>query len=135
MNSIIQNESYKLDHSFLLNKTILLAEDDEVSQQQLQIVFGRLGASVELAENGVEVLHKMMTLSPALLVLDLHLHPFNSIELVKSLRIEHKISAPVLGLSAANMSGRAVAAGVNAVVRKPIEMSELHSRVYGLFAG
>lgn len=116
----------------LAGKKVLLAEDDEVSQQQLSILLARMGATVEIVTTGDQVLEKMINCQCDMLFLDMHLPPFNTMELVRSLRKEHGLNIPILGLSAADMSGRAVNAGVNHVLRKPLEASEIKSAIFQL---
>lgn len=116
----------------LAGKKVLLAEDDEVSQQQLSILLARMGATVEIVTTGEQVLEKMLDCQCDMLFLDLHLPPFNTMELVRTLRKEHGLNIPILGLSAADMGGRAINAGVNHVLRKPLEVSEIKSAIFQL---
>lgn len=127
-------ESLTIDKAeeVLAGKKVLLAEDDEVTQQQLAILLERLGAQVEILYSGSEVLRALKEGHYDLLILDLHLPPVNMLEFVRALRSSENIHLPVLGLSAADMSGRAVSAGVNYVLRKPFEMKEMKNVIQGL---
>jgi CheY-like chemotaxis protein len=64
-----------------------------------------------------------------LIILDLHLPPFNVLELSKMIREELNLNIPIIGLSSANMNGRAIEAGVNMVFRKPLDNTHIQEAI------
>ncbi len=109
---------------------VLLAEDDEVSIQYLNIFFSRNGAQVEVVQRGDWLLDTLTKGQFGLLVLDLQLHPLNALELVRNIRKELKMNIPIIGLSTVDFNGRALGSGVDTVVRKPFESKDLHRALY-----
>ena|GEM_PF-2860463 len=117
----IMNKTTETQLSIFQNIRILLAEDDEVSEQYLLILLSRLGAEVEVVRRGDEVRAKLEEQSFQMLIIDLHLHPINSLELVKEIRNDIGKNLAIVGISTADLSGRALGVGIDQVLRKPLE--------------
>jgi len=115
------NKTTETQLSIFQNIRILLAEDDEVSEQYLLILLSRLGAEVEVVRRGDEVRAKLEEQSFQMLIIDLHLHPINSLELVKEIRNDIGKNLAIVGISTADLSGRALGVGIDQVLRKPLE--------------
>lgn len=115
------NKTTETQLSIFQNNRILLAEDDEVSEQYLLILLSRLGAEVEVVRRGDEVRAKLEEQSFQMLIIDLHLHPINSLELVKEIRNDIGKNLAIVGISTADLSGRALGVGIDQVLRKPLE--------------
>lgn len=110
-------------------KRVLLAEDDEVSQQQLPIILSRHDVDIQTVTDGNAVLSQLKAMEFDLIILDLHLPPFNVLELSKMIREELNLNIPIIGLSSANMNGRAIEAGVNMVFRKPLDNTHIQEAI------
>ncbi len=107
--------------SIFHNIRVLLAEDDEVSEQYLLILLNRLGAEVEVVRRGDEVRAKLEEQTFQMLIIDLHLHPINSLQLVKEIRTDIGKNLAIVGISTADLGGRAMGVGIDQVLRKPLE--------------
>ena len=114
----------------LEGKSVVIAEDDEVIQQQLGILLSRMGAIVHTVVHSSQLDELIQTEGPfSLLLLDLHLPPYNMLEWVRNFRLEEKQMA-ILGLSATDPGGRAMNAGVQRVLKKPLEVQEIKRSIY-----
>ncbi|MBI1315668.1 response regulator [bacterium] len=114
-------------------RRVLLAEDNEVAQQQMLIVLRKLGADVDVSMDGREVLEQLQNEKYDLLILDIQLPPVHGIELVKEVRKTVSGGLKILGLTTMDYKGRALGAGMNAVLMRPVETVDLVSALLGLF--
>lgn len=118
------------DMRVLEGKSVIIAEDDEVIQQQLEILMSRMGATVRTAVHSSELDEMFKEEEPfSLLLLDLHLPPYNMLEWVRNFRMEEK-QMPILGLSATDPGGRAMNAGIQRVLKKPLDVQEIKRSIY-----
>ena len=118
------------DMRVLEGKSVIIAEDDEVIQQQLEILMSRMGATVHIAVHSSELDQMFKNEGPySLLLLDLHLPPYNMLEWVRNFRLEEK-QMPILGLSATDPGGRAMNAGIQRVLKKPLDVQEIKRSIY-----
>jgi DNA-binding response OmpR family regulator len=118
------------DMRVLEGKSVIIAEDDEVIQQQLEILMNRMGATVHTTVHSSELDEMFKNEGPySLLLLDLHLPPYNMLEWVRNFRLEEK-QMPILGLSATDPGGRAMNAGIQRVLKKPLDVQEIKRSIY-----
>ena len=118
------------DMRVLEGKSVIIAEDDEVIHQQLEILMSRMGANVHIAVHSSELDQMFKNEGPySLLLLDLHLPPYNMLEWVRNFRLEEK-QMPILGLSATDPGGRAMNAGIQRVLKKPLDVQEIKRSIY-----
>ena len=118
------------DMRVLKGKSVIIAEDDEVIQQQLEILMSRMGATVHIAVHSSELDQMFKNEGPySLLLLDLHLPPYNMLEWVRNFRLEEK-QMPIMGLSATDPGGRAMNAGIQRVLKKPLDVQEIKRSIY-----
>jgi CheY-like chemotaxis protein len=118
----------------LLGKRILLAEDNEVAQQQFLIMLRRMGGDVETATNGLQVVEMLERESFDLLVLDIQMPPIHGIELVRNFRSQSGFDMKILGLSSMDFKGRALGAGMDVVLIRPVETHSFLSALGQLFS-
>jgi two-component system KDP operon response regulator KdpE len=113
--------------------TILVADDDEAITGLLESIFERAGYGVLQASNTEQARNLTMQRSPHLIVLDLAMPVRGGLDLLSTLRSWYL--APVLVLSAHDdeaMVVRALNAGADDYVIKPVRMGELLARVHRL---
>lgn len=109
---------------------ILLVEDNKVNQKVATAILGRLGYSVELAEDGVEALSYAQSTPYDLILMDVHLPEMDGYQATKEIR-HLSISWPqptIVALTASALSEereRCLDAGMNAFLSKPIQLDEL----------
>ncbi|MEW7315230.1 two-component system response regulator RssB [Buttiauxella gaviniae] len=117
----------------LVGKHILIVEDEPVFRSLLESYLSSLGASIEIAADGIDALEKMTRFVPDLLICDLAMPRMNGLKLVEHLRNEG-IKTPILIISATeNMSdiAKALRFGVQDVLLKPIkDLDRLRETVF-----
>lgn len=119
-------------------KRILIVEDNASSRELLRTVLEQLGHLVVEASDGGDALLKLRERIPDLIFLDLKIPPPNGYEVLKEVRRNVLSSAvPVVALTAQAMVGdreKALAAGFNEYLTKPIALARLRSEVERLLA-
>ena len=112
-------------------KHVLLAEDNLTIQMVTQVILKKGGASVEIANDGVEAL-ALLKESPDkydLVLTDIMMPNMNGYELTRELRALG-FSKPIIGVSAAVIgeeSAQLLAMGANQVIEKPIDLPKLNA--------
>jgi len=112
-------------------KHVLLAEDNQTIQMVTQIILQKGGASVEIANDGVEAL-ALLKESPDkydLVITDIMMPNMNGYELTRELR-QFGFSNPIIGVTAAVIgeeSAQLLAMGANQVIEKPVDLPKLNA--------
>jgi signal transduction histidine kinase/CheY-like chemotaxis protein len=112
---------------------ILLAEDNPVNQMVATGLLKKLGHSVEVAEDGREVLEKWAEGTYDAILMDIQMPNLDGMEATVAIRDKEKGSGshiPIVGLTAHAMAGdreRFLAAGMDGYTTKPIQEKELHA--------
>ena len=112
-------------------KTILVIDDDIDLQQLVKIAIKTKGYTIETANNGLEALVKLETVTPDLIILDMNMPKMGGLEFYQ--RICDQTSRPkypVLVLTArANMESLFKDFNVEGFMAKPFEIDELLNNV------
>jgi len=89
-------------------KTIFLAEDDAVVVKVYGAKFEREGFRVEVAEDGLVAMKKLLQVKPDIVVLDLMMPKLNGVDVLKYIRSTPELKTiPVIILSNAHMTALA----------------------------
>ncbi len=102
-------------------KHILIVEDEPVFRSLLDSWLSSLGAITSLAEDGIDALEKMISITPDLMICDIEMPRMNGLKLVEHLRNEGN-QTPILVISATeNMAdiAKALRLGVQDILLKP----------------
>jgi two-component system cell cycle response regulator DivK len=117
-------------------KRILIAEDKATSRELLRTVLEHQGYSVTEAVNGEEALQQARTEIPDLILLDLQMPVRSGYEVLSELRREQRFtSVPIVAVTASAMQGdreKAMAAGFNGYLTKPLALSDLRNEIQRL---
>lgn len=114
---------------------ILLVEDDVVNQLVTQSALNRVGYSVELASNGRAAIEATERQPWDLILMDTHMPGLDGFRAAEAIRARERGSrrTPILGLvgdgSFRSDRERCLAAGMDEVFRKPINLAELTTAV------
>lgn len=121
-----------------MGRRVLIVEDDEKSRRLLSDVLAFHGYEVSAAENGEEGLRTAQIREPELALLDIQLPGISGFELLARLRKAQHGAAryPVIAVTASVMEQdrrKILAAGFDAFVSKPVNISELLDTLEKLF--
>ena len=108
-------------------KTILVAEDREVSRELARTLLEHSGYVVLEATNGAEAVELARAKLPDLVLLDLQMPIKNGFEVLRELRSDARFrSTPIVALTASAMMGdkeKALLEGFTAYLTKPLRIS------------
>ncbi len=120
-------------------KKILVADDIETSRELIRTVLETSGYEVIEASDGLEALQYARQIHPDLIILDIHMPGADGFGVLAELRKDNTLAAtPVMALTASAMQGdrqRALSAGFDSYISKPIPLSVLRKEVELLLGG
>ena len=119
-------------------KKVLVADDKATSRELIRTVLESSGYSVNEATDGIEAVQSARELHPDLIILDLHMPGLDGFGVLAELRHDRNFAAtPIMALTASAMQGdreRAIVAGFDSYVSKPIPLPLLREEVQRLLA-
>lgn len=124
-------------------KRVLIVEDNEINEEILKELLSIEGALTESAVNGKEAVDKLEQSSPGyydLILMDVQMPVMNGYEaaaMIRGLDRSDAETIPIIALTANAFSedrSKALAAGMNAHVTKPIDMANLCSVLAEVFS-
>lgn len=116
----------------MLEKYLLLAEDDELLGALLSYRLEKAGYKVILARNGREVQEFLKQNTPDIIVSDIMMPYYSGIELIDYVRQELGLKIPMIMISSAGNEDNVLSAfelGANDFISKPISPAELIARI------
>lgn len=119
--------------SFLNNKKILVAEDNEVNQKVMRHVLQKAGASVDIAGDGTSAI-ALLKANPdyTIIIMDLQMPQMDGYAATKYIRNVMHIPTPIVAMTASVLKGekeKCLSIGMNDYVSKPFDVSLLYSRL------
>ncbi len=119
-------------------KKLLIADDKATSRELIRTALEDYGYSITEASDGIDALRHARELDPDLIILDLHMPGLDGFGVVVELRRDGKFAAtPIMALTASAMQGdyeRAIAAGFDSYVSKPIRLADLRKEIERLLS-
>ncbi|MFN2343168.1 MAG: ABC transporter substrate binding protein, partial [Desulfonatronovibrio sp.] len=123
------------------NLDILIAEDDPLNQMFMTSLLKKLGHSVNLAENGREVLDLLQEKNFDCILMDIQMPVMTGIEATKAIRDSTSIGAkkdiPIIAVTAHTQPGdreEFLKAGMDDYIGKPVSLEDFQ-RVFSKFFG
>jgi len=114
-------------------KKILVADDMAASRELIRTVLVKAGYEVVEAENGASAVDQARLSNPDLILLDLQMPALDGFGALAELRSHGQFThTPIVALTASAMDGdseKALAAGFNAYITKPVGLRELRAQV------
>lgn len=121
-----------------MSAVILYIEDNPDNMTLVKRAIEAIGHKFVGVPNGLEGLEKAAEISPDLILLDINLPDLDGYEIARRLRgsgIAHLLYVPIIAITANALKGdaeKALEAGCDVYMSKPINIRELWSRVEGL---
>lgn len=113
--------------------TILLADDNLPSRELMREILEASGHIIVEAVNGRDALDLIRQNQPELVFLDLQMPVLDGFSVIRELRSDVRFrSLPVVAVTASAMLGdreRAIAAGFDSYIAKPINLGEVRKQV------
>lgn len=114
---------------------ILIAEIDFVTASNEAYFLLREGFEVRTVKSGKELIEEAEKIQPDLIIMDVLLPEMNGIEAARALRANEKTAqTPILITSPLDLHERALRAGANAFLLKPVNAGKLMETVRTLLA-
>jgi CheY-like chemotaxis protein len=116
--------------------TILVADDNALSRELIRELLESSGHVIVEASNGREALELIHSRPPDLVFLDLQMPVQDGFSVICELRNDDRFQElPVIAITASAMIGdreRAIAAGFNSYISKPIDLCAVEAQVDAL---
>ena len=113
--------------------TILLVDDNPPSRELMREILEASGHAIAEAANGRDALELIYQNPPELVFLDLQMPILDGFSVIRELRNDARFrSLPVVAVTASAMLGdreRAIAAGFDSYIAKPISLAEVRKQV------
>ncbi|MEL7640342.1 MAG: ATP-binding protein [Solidesulfovibrio sp.] len=113
-------------------RTVLYAEDDEMSLITGKRLLEKLGYAVVIAENGQEALTRLAAQEFDLILMDVQMPVMDGVKATRAIREgragEHNANIPIIAMTAYAMTGdkeKFLEAGMNDYLSKPVDMAAL----------
>ncbi|MBF0345726.1 MAG: response regulator [Nitrospirae bacterium] len=108
---------------------LLLVEDNEVNQELAMEILEEAGIRVDIANNGLEALDKLITAEYDGVLMDCQMPVMDGFEATKRIRQDKRFSnLPVIAMTANAMAGdreKCMESGMNDHIAKPIDITQL----------
>ncbi|GHG02848.1 hypothetical protein GCM10017161_34800 [Thalassotalea marina] len=125
-----------VDLPSLVNKKILIVEDNRINQTIVQKMLKDSGGELFVAHNGAQGIEMYNECQPDLILMDIQMPVLDGVSACKHIRVTDK-SVPIIALTANVMREDILLykeVGFNECVAKPIEISELNKLLCHYFA-
>jgi CheY-like chemotaxis protein len=117
---------------------ILIVDDNEDNRELFAMVLSRLGVTIEMAVDGLDGLERARAVTPHVILMDLAMPRMDGFEATRAIRaLPELASVHIIAVTAftdALSSQRALAAGCDEVLAKPITPDVLIARVQAAIA-
>lgn len=131
-----KNQNKKESSNVLLNKTILLVEDNIANQKVAVSYLNHWGLQWDIANNGKEALELLEYNTYDLALIDLYMPVMDGFEAIKKIRKNPTLKRmPIIALTASaeiNLMNKAISFGAEKCLSKPFNSQELHETIMEL---
>ncbi len=115
---------------------VLVAEDNLINQKVASTIFGNLGLTIDIAQNGNEAISKIKEKCYDIVFMDLMMPDRDGIQATVELRGQG-YQMPIVAMTAtasAKSKSKALASGMNDYITKPVRMETVKNILYKWFA-
>jgi signal transduction histidine kinase/CheY-like chemotaxis protein len=112
-------------------KKILLAEDNPVNQQLMQVLLRKMGYEINLVENGKLAVEALEKASYDIILMDIQMPEMNGLEATRAIR-QKGIKTPIVAITANALKGdreQCLEAGCDDYLSKPVDKYDLEEMI------
>ncbi len=112
--------------------SILLVEDDQISQLAVKTWLKNKGHNIIVAENGKQAVEYLQENTVDVILMDVHMPIMDGVAATKEIKEKNLSQAPIIGMTASVMNDEResyIAAGMDVLVEKPVNFEFLMSIV------
>ena len=116
--------------------SVLVAEDNIINQKVAMTIFGQLGLTIDIAQNGDEVIQKVREKCYDIVFMDLMMPDRDGIQATVELRGQG-YQMPIVAMTATASSkskSKALSSGMNDYITKPVRVEAIKNILYKWFA-
>ncbi|GAA6205345.1 ABC transporter substrate-binding protein [Thalassotalea sp. SU-HH00458] len=128
----VKETTVEINTPNLLNKTILIVEDNRINQTIIKTMLAPTQANLVLANNGKEAVDKHKACQPDVIFMDIQMPVLDGISACQQIR-EQDHTTPIIALTANVMTTDVevyLQKGFNAYIPKPTEQNMLYQTLY-----
>jgi CheY-like chemotaxis protein/HPt (histidine-containing phosphotransfer) domain-containing protein len=117
-----------MSESILVNKSVLVVEDNAINKMVVKHALMKLGASADIASDGTEAIEKLKISNYDLILMDVQMPNKDGYETTDYIRTQLKSSVPIIAMTAFALNGedeRCYEHGMNGYVSKPFTIESL----------
>jgi CheY-like chemotaxis protein len=121
-----------MDDNILMNKQILVAEDNSINQVVVKHALNKLGATVDIVTDGRAAIEKIKQQPYDLILMDIQMPDMDGYDTTRYIRNELQNSIPIIAMTAFAQKGedeKCLEAGMNAYVSKPFTTDSLNDTI------
>lgn len=123
----------------VMQRRILLVEDNPQNRYLMTFLLEKHDYIVDVAEDGEQALVALESLTPDLILMDMQLPKIDGYEATRRIKADERLRViPLVALTAHSMKGdraRAVDAGCDAYVTKPVDADEILAIIDRMITG
>ena len=123
-----QKETFDTDTSLLIDKNILVTDDNEINRLLASTILSNYGANIFEARNGLEAIEIIKQQAIDVVLMDLQMPILDGLEATEIIRKTINTSLPIIALTAYALKGdnqKCFDVGMNDYLSKPFEENQL----------
>lgn len=123
-----QKETFDTDTSLLLDKNVLVTDDNEINRLLASTILSNYGANIFEARNGLEAIEIIKQQAIDVVLMDLQMPILDGLEATQIIRKTINTSLPIIALTAYAIKGdnqKCFDVGMNDYLSKPFEENQL----------
>lgn len=124
-----------MEESLLEDKSVLVVEDNAINQFLVRHSLEKLGAVVEIIDNGVDAVDRIQSKKFDLVLMDIQLPEMDGYETTLCIRNQLKSNVPIVAMTAYALQGedeKCLQVGMNGYLSKPFTTESLYDAIKGV---
>ena len=117
-----------MSENILINKNVLVAEDNAINQMVVKHTLLKLGATADIAGDGAEAIEKFKKNKYDLILMDIQMPLMDGYEATRYIRNQLRSNVPIIAMTAFGLNGedeKCFDCGMNDYVSKPFTIENL----------